>query len=81
MTRVRHLTEKRLRAGAVLMKTMSADATHGAFWTWFDSGRTADPKVCGRLERLGLLVSLDALIPGESGQTYVYAPVRTEEAA
>jgi hypothetical protein len=81
MNRLRGFTETRLRAGAVVMKTISADAKHGTFWTFLDTGRTASGKACDRLERSGALVSLDALIPGESGQTYIFAPERTENPA
>ena len=73
MKRARKLTEKRLRAGAVVLKTSSTEAKHGAFWTYPDTGELAAASVCHRLERLGLLVSLDALIPGEGGQTYRYS--------
>lgn len=72
--RIRNVTEKRLRAGAVVLKTSSPDAKHGAFWTYPDTGHLAAANVCHRLERLGLLESDDALFPGEGGQTYRYAP-------
>jgi hypothetical protein len=70
----RILTLERLRRGEVVLKTASLEARHGAFWTWADSGHLAAASVCRRLERLGLLKSADALIPGEGGQTYTYAP-------
>jgi hypothetical protein len=75
--RVRNVTEKRLKAGAVVLKTASVDARHGAFWTYPDTGKLASANVCAKLERLGLLVTADALFPGESGQTYRFAPIPT----
>jgi hypothetical protein len=80
-SRLRRLTERRLRQGAVVLKTHSPDAKHGAFWTYPDTGKLACANVCHRLERLGLLVSEDALIPGAGGQTYRYAPEPKEAAA
>lgn len=74
MKKERNVTLKRLRAGAVVLKTSSAEARHGAFWTYPDTGHLAASSVCVRLERLGLLVSEDGLLPGEGGQTYRYAP-------
>lgn len=72
--RPRNITEKRLRAGWVVLKTSSPDAKHGAFWTYPDTGRLAAANVCQRLERLGLLESDDALFPGHGGQTYRLKP-------
>jgi len=72
--RTRNVTLKRLRGGAVVLKTASAEARHGAFWTYPDTGHLAAANVCMKLERLGLLVSEDGLIPGCGGQTYRYAP-------
>jgi hypothetical protein len=72
--RHRHITEKRLRAGAVVMKTSSDKARHGAYWTYPDTGRAASAHVCARWERLGLLTTGDALFPGLGGQTYRLAP-------
>lgn len=63
-------TERRLRAGAAVLKTASLEARHGAFWTWLDTGHLAAANVCHRLERLGLIVADDALFPGMGGQTY-----------
>jgi hypothetical protein len=76
--RPRNVTLKRLREGAAVLKTASAEARHGAFWTYPDTGQLAASTVCRRLERLGLLVSDDALLPGEGGQTYRYAPQDAE---
>jgi hypothetical protein len=73
--RQRKVTLKRLRAGATVLKTASPDARHGAFWTYVDTGHLAAANVCSHLERCGLLVARDSLFPGESGQTYHYAPV------
>jgi hypothetical protein len=70
----RKLTEKRLRSGAILLKTSSADAKHGAFWTYVDSGKLAAAGVCHRLERQGMLISDDGLIAGAGGQTYRLRP-------
>lgn len=72
--RLRHATEKRLRAGAVVLKTNSPDAKHGAFWTYPDTGTLASAHVCHRLERIGLLESFDGLLEG-CGQTFRYKPV------
>jgi hypothetical protein len=72
--RERNVTAKRLKAGAVVLKTASAEARHGAFWTYPETGKLAAANVCAKLERLGLLVTSDSLFPGESGQTYRYAP-------
>jgi hypothetical protein len=66
----RNVTERRLRAGAVVLKTSDAEAKHGAFWTYPDTGRLASANVCHRLERLGLLESHDGLFEGLGGQTY-----------
>ena len=70
----RNVTEARLRAGAVVLKTSSPDAKHGAFWTYPDTGRLAAATVCHRLERLGLLESEDGLFEGLGGQTYRLKP-------
>jgi hypothetical protein len=72
--RERNMTLKRLRAGAVVLKTASAEARHGAFWTYPDTGKGAPSQVCAHLEKIGLLVTADSLFHGESGQTYRYAP-------
>lgn len=72
--RNRHVTERRLRAGAVVLKTASEDAKHGAYWTYPDTGKLASANVCTRLERLGLLETQDGLFPGMGGQTYRYTP-------
>jgi len=72
--RLRNVTEKRLRGGACVLKTLSHEARHGAYWTYPDTGKLAAASVCDRLERLGLLVSHDGLFPGVGGQTYRYAP-------
>jgi len=77
----RTATYRRLKAGAVVLKTTSHEAKHGAFWTYPDSGRLANANVCHRLERLGLLVSRDALIPDCGGQTYRYEPPTDAEIA
>ena len=69
----RNVTETRLRLGAVVLKTSSPDAKHGAFWTYPDTGKLAAAHVCHRLERLGLLVTTDGLFPG-LGQTYRLKP-------
>jgi hypothetical protein len=74
MKRERNVTLKRLRAGAIVLKTASAEARHGAFWTYPETGKLAAANVCAKLERSGLLVTRDSLFPGESGQTYQYAP-------
>ena len=73
----RNVTETRLRLGAVVLKTASPDAKHGAFWTYPDTGKLADANVCARLERMGLLESEDGLLPG-GGQTYRLKPVPPE---
>jgi len=70
----RNVTERRLLAGEVVMKTMSPEAKHGAFWTYVETGHLAAAKVCHRFERLGLLETRDALFPGCSGQTYRLKP-------
>ena len=70
----RNVTDARLRAGAVVLKTSSPDAKHGAFWTYPDTGKLAAANVCHRLERIGLLESDDGLLPG-GGQTYRLKPV------
>jgi len=72
--RLRDATEKRLRAGAIVLKTISPDAKHGAFWTYPDTGRLASANVCHRLERAGILESQDGLFP-DCGQTYRLKPV------
>jgi hypothetical protein len=74
----RNLTETRLRNGAVVLKTASEDAKHGAFWTWVETGALAAANVCHRLERSGLLEGEDALFPGAGGQTYRLKPVPVE---
>ena len=66
----RNVTETLLRLGAVVLKTASPDAKHGAFWTYPDTGKLASAHVCHRLERLGLLETQDGLFPGLGGQTY-----------
>ena len=74
MTRPRNVTERRLRRGAVVMKTASVDARHGAFWTYPETGRLAAASVCARLERIGLLETRDGLFPDCGGQTYRLKP-------
>jgi hypothetical protein len=63
-------TERRLRRGALVLKTSDEAAEHGAFWTWLDTGHLADGRVCAKLERCGLLVAPDGLFGGTQGQTY-----------
>jgi hypothetical protein len=72
--RDRSATFRRLKAGAVVLKTASVEARHGAFWTYPETGKLAAANVCAKLERMGLLVTSDGLFTGESGQTYRYAP-------
>jgi hypothetical protein len=72
MSRQRSATLRRLRAGAVVMKTASVDAKHGAFWTYLDTGKLAAANVCDHLERCGLLESHDHLPGLPGGQTYRY---------
>jgi hypothetical protein len=75
LKRPRNVTETRLRLGAVVLKTCDPDAKHGSFWTYPDTGRLAAASVCHRLERLGLLETVDGLFPG-LGQTYRLKPVQ-----
>jgi hypothetical protein len=53
----------------VVLKTLSENARHGAYWTWADTGHLASASVCRRLEILGLLKGDDGLFDG-SAQTF-----------
>jgi hypothetical protein len=67
------LVEQRLMAGAEILKTTTADADRGVFWTFTDTGRSARGDIVERLIAAGkLLPAGDGLFAGES-QTWRYA--------
>lgn len=67
------IVERRLKEGALVLKTCSQDAPRGAFWTFADTGRAARADVCDRLVSEGLLKPRgDGLFPDHS-QTWGFS--------
>lgn len=59
--------EKRLEAGALVMKSMTRD---GAIWTFSDTGRAARADVCERLRAAGRLVPRADGLFADDSQTW-----------
>ncbi len=64
--------ERKIMEGAVVLKTVSADAARGVFWVFADTGRVARADVCERLTKAGKLVSRGDGLFGD-GQTFGWA--------
>jgi hypothetical protein len=66
-------TEKRLMAGATIMKTTGADIERGRFYVFTDTGASARADVIERLIAAGKLRPCGDGLFGELSQTYAYA--------
>jgi hypothetical protein len=64
------LVEKRLEAGAMILKTSDPDAPRGAFWTFLDTGRAARADIVERLIQAGKLKPRGDGLFGDDGQTW-----------
>lgn len=64
--------ERRLMAGACIMKTVTQDASLGVIWTFTDTGRTARADLCNKLLNDGKLASHGDGLFGDA-QTYGWA--------
>lgn len=62
--------EKRLLAGAVLLKTSSEKDPRGCFWTFLDTGRTARADIVERFLAAGKLKPQGDGLFGDDSQTW-----------
>lgn len=65
--------ERRLLAGATVMKTSSEDAPLGCFWTFTDTGRAARADIIEKLIAAGRLKPRGDGLFADDGQTWAYA--------
>ncbi len=67
---VKTQVEKRLEAGAFVIKTVNPEATRGAFWTFSDTGRAARADIVQRLMDGGKLRPVGDGLFAEDSQTW-----------